>query len=68
MSLTSVRIGGVPEHFNYPWHLGKDSGAFADIGVDLNWTDYSTGTGAMVGDLENHDLDMAVLLLSLIHI
>ncbi len=62
MSMTSVRIGGVPEHFNYPWHLAKDAGAFEDIGVDLNWTDYSTGTGAMVADLENHDLDMAVLL------
>ncbi|MFK7957474.1 MAG: ABC transporter substrate-binding protein [Lysobacterales bacterium] len=62
MSLTSVRVGGVPEHFNYPWHLAKDAGAFLSLGIDLKWTNYSTGTGAMVGDLENNDLDMAVLL------
>jgi len=58
----SLRVGGVPEHFNLPWHLALQSGAFADSGLDLDWTDYASGTGAMLADLASARLDLAVLL------
>ncbi len=62
MTKTSLRVGGVPEHFNYPWHLALQRDAFAQAGLDLQWQDYSTGTGAMVKDLAASELDLAVLL------
>jgi ABC-type nitrate/sulfonate/bicarbonate transport system substrate-binding protein len=58
----SLRVGGVPEHFNLPWHLAMESSAFADIGLDLDWTDYATGTGTMLADLAAARLDLAILL------
>lgn len=60
--MLQVRIGGVPEHFNLPWKLAKDFGLFERKGIDLQWSYYSAGTGAMVSDLKAGKLDMAVLL------
>jgi ABC-type nitrate/sulfonate/bicarbonate transport system substrate-binding protein len=61
-SLTPLRIGGVPEHFNLPWHLGVESGAFAEAGIDLQWRDCPGGTGEMVKLLEDGELDLVVTL------
>lgn len=57
-----LNIGGVPEHFNLPWHDLVASGRLARSGLDVAWTDYPAGTGAMVADLDAGVLDMAVLL------
>jgi ABC-type nitrate/sulfonate/bicarbonate transport system substrate-binding protein len=56
------RIGGVPEHFNMPWHRALESGATQATGLDCSWRDYSTGTGAMLADLAAGELDLAILL------
>ena len=37
--MKEVRIGGVPEHFNYAWYLGLKSKAFRSRGINLRWTD-----------------------------
>lgn len=60
--MLSIRIGGVPEHFNLPWKLAKDFDLFERKGIDLQWSYYSAGTGAMVSDIKAGKLDMAVLL------
>lgn len=57
-----LTIGGVPEHFNMPWHLLIESGALPKQGITTKWTDYSGGTGAMVEALNNNDVDIAMLL------
>jgi len=57
-----LRIGGVPEHFNFPWHLAIESGATGPLGLALDWHDYPTGTGAMLADLAAGELDLAILL------
>ena len=62
MDKTFLRIGGVPEHFNLPWHLAMEEGKFEKAGVQLNWQDYGGGTGAMATDLRDNKLDMALLL------
>ena len=62
MSNSSVVVAGVPEHFNLPWHLGLEQGAFAEAGVDLTYRDYPGGTGAMTQALAEQEVDMAVLL------
>ncbi|MGD8340718.1 MAG: ABC transporter substrate-binding protein [Gammaproteobacteria bacterium] len=61
-SLVKLRVGGVPEHFNLPWHLAIDAGGDRESGFDLEWTDYTTGTGAMLADLAEDRLDLAILL------
>ncbi len=58
----TLNVGGVPEHFNLPWHLALEGGAFAERGLDLRWQDYPGGTGAMNRDLRSGSLDVAVLL------
>lgn len=57
-----LRVGGVPEHYNLPWHLLKESGTLEDLGVDLEWRDYYGGTGQMANHLRTGELDIAVLL------
>lgn len=37
--MVQIRIGGVPEHFNLPWHLAIEDGAFKEAGIDLQWQD-----------------------------
>ena len=60
--MNQLRVGGVPEHFNLPWHLAIDSGAFAEIGVEVRFTDYPGGTGAMAQALGAGDIDLALML------
>lgn len=55
-------MGGVPEHFNFPWHLGMEEGKFEKEGLQLSWTDFPDGTGAMCKALRSGDLDGAVIL------
>lgn len=57
-----LRIGGVPEHFNLPWHLGLEEGRFARDGLDVVWRDYPGGSGAMAKALRDDELDAALLL------
>ena len=57
-----VRIGGVPEHFNLPWQLALEDGAFKQGGIDLVWQVYPGGTGAMHNALKYDQLDLAILL------
>jgi sulfonate transport system substrate-binding protein len=57
-----IRCGGVPEHFNYPWHVAIEQGYFKAEGIDLEWVDYKGGTGAMCQDLRAGTLDIATLL------
>ncbi len=59
---TVLRIGGVPEHFNLPWHLAIGQNKFLEQGVEARWQDYPSGTGAMMQDLQQDTLDIAVAL------
>ncbi len=62
MKMTSIRLGGVPEHFNLPIHLAKDNNEFANRGVDLHWTTFKGGTGQMTKALRDGEVDACVLL------
>lgn len=59
---TKIRMGGVPEHFNFPWQLAQQYGLFKKDRIEFEWSFYGAGTGAMVKALENDELDLAVLL------
>lgn len=57
-----IKIAGVPEHFNLPWHLCIENGDFEAAGIDLQWTDIPEGTGKMCQMLRNGKTDIAVIL------
>ena len=42
--MTSIKIAGVPEHFNLPWHLAIEDGDFEASDINLRWTDVPEGT------------------------
>lgn len=58
----TLTVGGVPEHFNWPWRLAEADGAFAAAGAPVQWIDFPGGTGAMLGALAAGELDAALLL------
>lgn len=60
--MKTVKIIGVPEHFNLPWHLAIDEGAFEDRGIKLSWTDIPEGTGKMCELLNQKETDLAIIL------
>ena len=41
--MQTIRVGGVPEHFNAPWHIAKSRGLFEKAGVDFVWKDFPGG-------------------------
>jgi len=57
-----IKIGGVPEHFNLPILMAIEKGEFIRHNIDLQWTYYPGGTGAMTKALAEDELDMAILL------
>jgi ABC-type nitrate/sulfonate/bicarbonate transport system substrate-binding protein len=60
--MTSLKIVGVPEHFNLPWHLCLGNGEFEKENIDLHWTDVPEGTGKMCQMLRDGSTDIAVIL------
>eukprot|EP00439_Symbiodinium_sp_Y106_P083891 s105_g24.t1 len=71
-SLSTLRVAGVPEHFNAPFHLAKDfmkevncwseRGLYEAKGVDMQWNMTPQGTGAMGQKLDSDEVDVAVML------
>jgi ABC-type nitrate/sulfonate/bicarbonate transport system substrate-binding protein len=60
--MTTLKIAGVPEHFNLPWHLSLENGEFQANEIDLRWTDVPEGTGKLCQMLRNDETDIAVIL------
>jgi ABC-type nitrate/sulfonate/bicarbonate transport system substrate-binding protein len=60
--MNQVKIVGVPEHFNLPWHLCLENGEFEKKNIDLQWTDVPEGTGKMCQMLRDGSTDIAVIL------
>lgn len=60
--MKKIRVAGVPEHFNLPWHLCMENGEFSEKNLDVNWTDVPEGTGKLCQMLRNDETDVAVIL------
>ncbi|MBL4604835.1 MAG: ABC transporter substrate-binding protein [Flavobacteriaceae bacterium] len=57
-----LKIGGVPEHFNYPWYLTLKNKEYQKHGINLRWKDYPGGTGDMCKALRTGETDIAIVL------
>jgi ABC-type nitrate/sulfonate/bicarbonate transport system substrate-binding protein len=60
--MKTIKIAGVPEHFNYPWQLALAENEFSKANVDLQWTNIPEGTGKMCQMLRAGETDIAVIL------
>ena len=60
--MKTVKIAGVPEHFNLPWHLSIENKEFETQNINLQWTDVPEGTGKMCQMLRDGETDIAVIL------
>lgn len=60
--MKTIKIAGVPEHFNLPWHLCIENGEFEAENIDLQWIDVPEGTGKMCQMLRNGETDIAIIL------
>lgn len=60
--MTHLKIGGVPEHFNYPWYQTLKNKSYDQHNINLRWTDFHGGTGQMAAALRNGDVDIAIIL------
>ncbi|MEE9409267.1 MAG: substrate-binding domain-containing protein [Polaribacter sp.] len=57
-----LKVGGVPEHFNYPWYLTLKNKEYTKENINLRWKDFYGGTGQMCKALRNGDVDIAIVL------
>ncbi|MFT5168373.1 MAG: sulfonate transport system substrate-binding protein, partial [Saprospiraceae bacterium] len=62
MNTTTIRVGGVPEHFNLPIHLAREQKLFETRGVSVEWTTYKGGTGQMIKAMADGEIDLCILL------
>lgn len=60
--MKTIKIGGVPEHFNLPWYLTLRDKSYHEDGINLRWHDYFGGTGQMCKALRDKEIDLAVIL------
>lgn len=60
--MKNFKIGGVPEHFNYPWYLALKDKLFHKENINLRWVDFHGGTGQMNNALREKEIDLAVIL------
>ncbi|WP_019669685.1 substrate-binding domain-containing protein [Eudoraea adriatica] len=60
--MKTVKIAGVPEHFNLPWLMAIEEGAFENRGINLVWKDVPEGTGKMSELLATEQTDLAIVL------
>jgi len=60
--MSTLRVAGVPEHFNLPFQSGVQRGIFSQNGINLLWNAVPGGTGAMVQLVSSGEADVAVAL------
>lgn len=60
--MLNLKVGGVPEHFNYPWYITLKNKEYTQQNINLRWQDFPGGTGAMCKALREQEIDIAIVL------
>ena len=59
--MNEINVGGVPEHFNLPWHQAIESDKFSGA-YRVKYRNYAGGTGALMKAMREKLLDVAIVL------
>ena len=62
MTNNKIKIGGVPEHFNYLFKLASQQGLYKKYNIEVEFIDQKCGTGAMIDALKKKKLDIIIAL------
>lgn len=60
--MKTLKIIGVPEHFNFPWRALIGQQPLANHGIELSWQDESRGSGQMIKALRSGEADLGIIL------
>ncbi|WP_296699712.1 ABC transporter substrate-binding protein [Algoriphagus sp.] len=60
--MKTLRVTGVPEHFNLPWKKVIAKQPFISRGLKLEWIEESRGSGQMNLAIRNDETDIALIL------
>ncbi|WP_299158849.1 substrate-binding domain-containing protein [uncultured Tenacibaculum sp.] len=60
--MLKLKVGGVPEHFNYPWYITLKNKEYTNNNINLRWQDFPGGTGEMCKALRSGNVDIAIVL------
>ena len=60
--MLNLKVGGVPEHFNYPWYITLKNKEYTNNNINLRWQDFPGGTGSMCKALRSGEIDIAIVL------
>ncbi|WP_435263182.1 substrate-binding domain-containing protein [Tenacibaculum sp. nBUS_03] len=60
--MLNLKVGGVPEHFNYPWYVTLKNKEYTKHNINLRWKDFPGGTGEMCKALRSGEVDIAIVL------
>ncbi|HAO15288.1 MAG TPA: ABC transporter substrate-binding protein, partial [Tenacibaculum sp.] len=60
--MLNLKVGGVPEHFNYPWYITLKDKEYTKNRINLRWQDFPGGTGDMCKALRSGEIDIAIVL------
>ncbi|EPR71391.1 substrate-binding domain-containing protein [Cyclobacterium qasimii] len=60
--METIRITGVPEHFNFPWQQLVKKQPFLEDEVELVWENEPRGSGAMNSAIRTGATDLAIVL------
>ena len=59
---STISLGGVPEHFNFPWKIWINQMDVKQEEFNWVWNDFPGGSGAMIQSLEYGEIDVAIVL------
>lgn len=61
-NFNTIRLAGVPEHFNFPWLSWLQAHQYRAFGKEWKWQDFPGGSGAMLAALLEDQTDLALVL------
>lgn len=58
----SIRIGGVPEHFNYIFTIAEEYNLYNEYDIKVKFVEKKCGTGEMIESLKKNEVDIIISL------
>lgn len=59
--MKSLKVGGTPAPYNFPWHLANNKKDFLKEEINIIWKDFYSGSGEIIKALRNGEIDIAIV-------